>query len=102
MLKELTRIKKKDYDVTIFQTPEFRQTQGYRQVYRLTVRALNQEECLYEVFSTFNVQDKVPTDFRGRYISTGDILLIDEGLRGKYYFQLKPGGWKQINRINIR
>ncbi|WNS77604.1 YodL domain-containing protein [Bacillus sp. DTU_2020_1000418_1_SI_GHA_SEK_038] len=102
MLKELTRVKRKEYDVTIFQTPEFRQNKGYRQVYRLTVEASDHDECIYSVFSTFNVHDRIPNDFNGRFISTGDILYIDEGRKGQYYFQLKPGGWQEINRIHIR
>ncbi|KAB2338170.1 hypothetical protein F7731_00940 [Cytobacillus depressus] len=102
MLKELTRIKKKEYDVTIFQTPEFRQRKGYNQVYRLTVEANNHKECMYSVFSTFNVPDRIPEDFKGRFISTGDILYIDEGRKGQHYFQLQTGGWKEINRIHIR
>lgn len=102
MLKEITRMKKKEYDVTIFQTPEFRQNKGYREVYRLTVDAFDHDDCLYTVFSTFNVLDLIPPDFNGRYITTGDILYIDEGRKGQYYFQLKPGGWKEISRIHIR
>ncbi|MBT2690231.1 hypothetical protein J7I93_18840 [Bacillus sp. ISL-47] len=102
MLKELTRIRRKEYDVTIFQTPKFRETKGFQQVYRLNVEGLTHEECLDNVFRRFNVPDRIPVDFSGRFISTGDILFIDEGRRGQYYYQLKPGGWEEINRIHIR
>lgn len=102
MLKELTRIKRKEYDVTIFQTPNFREKKGYQQVYRLHVEGTNHEECLHSVFRRFNVPDRIPADFNGRFISTGDILYIDEGRRGQFYYQLKPGGWEEINRIHIR
>jgi len=102
MLRELTRLKKKEYDVTIFQTPEFRQRKGYKQVYRLKIEAADHDECLYSVFSTFNVNDRIPGDFNGRYMGTGDILFIDEGRGGQYYYQLKPGGWEPINRVHIR
>jgi hypothetical protein len=102
LLKELSRVKKKEYDVTIFQTPEFRQSKGYRQVYRLSIDGDDHEECLYSVFATFNVPDTIPEDYNGRFISTGDILFIDEGRRGQYYYQLKPGGWVPVNRIHIR
>ncbi|WP_026585230.1 YodL domain-containing protein [Bacillus sp. J33] len=102
MLKELTRIRRKEYDVTIFQTPGFREKKGFQQVYRLNVEGSTHEECLDSVFRRFNVLDRIPVDFNGRFISTGDILYIDEGRRGQYYYQLKPGGWEEINRIHIR
>ncbi|PWW30197.1 YodL-like protein [Cytobacillus oceanisediminis] len=102
MLKELTRIRRKEYDVTIFQTPEFREKKGFQQVYRLNVEGSTHEECLDSVFRRFNVPDRIPIDFNGRFISTGDILYIDEGRRGQFYYQLKPGGWEEINRIHIR
>ncbi|MBP2241222.1 hypothetical protein J2Z40_001784 [Cytobacillus eiseniae] len=102
MLKEMSRVKKKVYDVTIFQTPEFRQSKGFRQVYRLSIEGVDHEECLYSVFAMFNVHDLIPNDFSGRFITTGDILFIDEGRRGQYYYQLKPGGWNMINRLKIR
>lgn len=102
MLKELTRIKRKEYDVTIFQTPKFRDKKGFQQVYRLNVEALTHVECLNSVFRKFNVLDRIPEDFDGRFISTGDILYIDEGRRGQFYYQLKPGGWEEVNRIHIR
>ncbi|MGX1445882.1 YodL domain-containing protein [Cytobacillus horneckiae] len=102
MLKELTGSRKKEYDVTIFQTPVFRENKGYRQVYRLSIKWMNHEECLTSVFSQFNVPDRMPCDFSGRFLSTGDILYIDEGRRGQFYYQLKSGGWKKINRIHIR
>lgn len=60
MIKELVRKKKKVYDVTIFQTPIFRQDKGYRQVYRLTVESKNHESCLNKTFRIFNVPDAIP------------------------------------------
>ncbi|SRR5690606_2510564 len=100
--KEFSRIRKKMYDVTIFQTPEFRQKKGYRQVYRTEIEGANHSECLENVFRKFNIADCIPEDYKGRFISTGDIVFIDEGRGGQYYYQLKPGGWKNINRIHIR
>lgn len=101
MLKELIRTRRKEYDVTIFQTPAFRQKKGYQQVYRLQVAGASHNECLDEVFAIFNVPDRMPKDFQGRFISTGDILYIDDGRRGQFYYQLKSGGWEQINRIRV-
>jgi hypothetical protein len=104
MLKELTlpMLKQKDFDVTIFQTPEFRQKKGYKEVYRLPIKGATHEECLDNAFRSFNVPDRMPADFSGRFLSTGDIVFIDEGRRGQFYYQLKPGGWVQVNRVHIR
>ncbi|MBS4190890.1 hypothetical protein KHA94_11920 [Bacillus sp. FJAT-49705] len=102
MLKELTRNKKKYYDVTIFQTPEFRQSKGYQPVYRLMIQGSDHVDCIDSVFAKFNVTDLIPADYKGRFISTGDILSIDEGRKGHYYYQLRLGGWKEINRVHIR
>ena len=101
MLLEFIRTRKKTYDVTIFQTPVFRQKKGYQQVYRLQVEGISHSECLDEVFSQFNIKELLPNDFSGRFIGTGDILFIDEGRKGQYYYQLKPGGWEKINRIHV-
>src|SRR3954471_22622213 len=101
MLMELLRSRKKEYDVTIFQTPLFRQRKGYEQVYRLQVEGVSHDECLHDVFSRFNIADRIPDDFEGRFIGTGDILFIDEGRKGQFYYQLKSGGWKRVNRIHV-
>lgn len=101
MLLEFIRTRKKEYDVTIFQTPIFRQKKGYQQVYRLQVEGMTHDECLDEVFSQFNIPDRMPSDFDGRFIGTGDILFIDEGRKGQYYYQLRPGGWEKINRVHV-
>lgn len=102
MLKELTRIRRKAFDVTIFQTPVFRQKKGYKEVYRIGIEGTTHEECLYNVFRKFNVPDIMPGDYEGRFIGTGDIVFIDEGRLGQYYYQLKPGGWENISRVHIR
>jgi hypothetical protein len=99
---QLTKIKQATFDVTIFQTPVFRQRKGYKQVYRLTVEGRSHKECVQNTFRQFNVPDRMPKDFHGRFLSTGDILLIDEGRRGQFYYQLKPGGWVEVNRIMVR
>lgn len=90
------------YDITIFQTPSFGQTKGYRQVYRLTINASNHQEALSYLYRMFNVSDLMPKDYQARFMSTGDIVLIDEGLKGQVYYKLCPEGWKKINRIHIR
>lgn len=101
MLKELIGTKKRDYDVTIFQTPSYRQRNGYQEVYRLQVEGTSHADCLNEVFAIFNVIDRMPKDFKGRFITTGDILYIDEGRKGQYYYQLRSGGWERVNRLKV-
>jgi YodL-like len=102
MIKVLTKKACSQYDVTIFQTPKYREYKGYKVVYRTFIPANSRENCLQETFSRFNVTDRIPENYKGRFLSTGDIVLIDEGRGGQYYYQLKPGGWYQINRILLR
>lgn len=102
MIKVLTKKACSQYDVTIFQTPKYREYKGYKVVYRTSIPANSRENCLQETFSRFNVTDRIPENYKGRFLSTGDIVLIDEGRGGQYYYQLKPGGWYQINRILLR
>ncbi|WP_342431961.1 YodL domain-containing protein [Neobacillus sp. FSL H8-0543] len=102
MIKAITKRASIQYDVTIFQTPKYRDKKGYKQVYRMFIHASTRENCLEETFSRFNVTDRIPANYKGRFLATGDILLIDEGTGGQYYYQLKSGGWQPINRIHIR
>jgi hypothetical protein len=90
------------YDVTIFQTPQFGQMKGYRQVYRLTVVGEDHDDVLAEVYRMFNVPDLIPKDYTARYMGTGDILLIDEGRNGQFCYRLCPDGWERIHRIHLR
>lgn len=101
MIRLLTKKAAMQFDVTIFQTPKYREKKGYKAVYRLSVPASSRESCLEETFSRFNVTDRMPENYKGRFLSTGDIILIDEGRGGQYYYQLKPGGWVPINRIQL-
>ncbi|UNL86237.1 YodL domain-containing protein [Priestia koreensis] len=91
-----------EYDVTIMQTPRKGEEKGYRQVYRLTLAAGNHDEAMLHIFRTFNVADTLPRDFKARFVSTGDVLMIDEGTGGKHYYKLWAGGWKPVNRAHIR
>ncbi|HYK72153.1 MAG TPA: hypothetical protein VEV44_03325 [Pseudoneobacillus sp.] len=102
MLKVKLRLLNHSYDVTIFQAPQFLQQKGYKAVYRTTLTGSNHQECLDHAFRLFNVADFIPADYEGTYIRTGDIILIDEGWLGKHYYQLKPGGWSKISRIQVR
>ncbi|WP_108671465.1 YodL domain-containing protein [Peribacillus acanthi] len=89
------------YDITIFQTKAYGQKRGYQQVYRLNVEAESHTEAIETVFGKFNVADRIPKDYQARYITTGDIVLIDEGLKGKSYYKLCIGGWKVIHRLHV-
>ncbi|MFZ7944326.1 YodL domain-containing protein [Neobacillus sp. 19] len=102
MIKMLTKRACIPYDVTIFQTPKYRERKGFQEVYRTMIDANNRKHCLQETFRRFNVTDRIPANYKGRFLATGDIILIDEGRAGQYYYQLKPGGWFPINRIVIR
>ncbi|MBU7593165.1 YodL domain-containing protein [Metabacillus halosaccharovorans] len=90
------------YDVTIFQTPKFGEKKGYQDVYRFVMEGNNHKDALQKVFQTFNVTDRMPNDYQARYLSTGDIVLIDEGKKGQFYYKLNPQGWNKINRIHVR
>jgi hypothetical protein len=92
---------KQKYNITLFQTPKFGQTKGYQQVYHLSIDASDHEEALAMVYKMFNVQDLMPKDYHARFLSTGDILLIDKGGRGQSCYKLCPGGWKKVSRIHI-
>src|SRR3954469_17984314 len=101
MIKVLTKRASMQYDVTIFQTPKYREHKGHKEVYRTMVPASSRKKCLEETFSRFNVTDRIPANYKGRFLSTGDIVLIDEGRGGQHYYQLKPGGWVPINRLQL-
>ncbi|AZB43203.1 hypothetical protein CEF21_13320 [Bacillus sp. FJAT-42376] len=104
MKQQLLMIRKKlrMMDITIFQTPDFGDVKGYRQVYSFTIEAKDHVSALERTFKMFNVQDTMPDDYAARYVRTGDIVFIDEGRRGQEYYRLHSGGWKRINRIHVR
>ncbi len=103
LLEKIIRPKmlRSTYDITIFQTPNYGEDKGYKKVYRLTLEANSHEDVLYQTFRIFNVPDLIPKDYKGRYIASRDIIFIDEGRRGHYYYRLQPHGWKRVNRILI-
>ncbi|TDB50280.1 MULTISPECIES: hypothetical protein [Bacillaceae] len=91
-----------EYDVTIMQTEEKGEKRGYKPVHRLTVKALDHQDAAVKVFQQFNIADNLPKECNARFISTGDIILIDEGTRGKYYYKLWTDGWQRVNRLHVR
>jgi hypothetical protein len=64
MIKVLTKRACVKYDVTIFQTPKYRENKGYKAVYRTHIPANNRENCLEVTFSCFNVTDRIPENYK--------------------------------------
>ncbi|MGG1290219.1 YodL domain-containing protein [Bacillus smithii] len=87
----------KEYQVTLFQTPHYGETQGYEAVYHLPIRAKNHRAALETVFRIFNVFDLLPPDFSARFVATGDIVQISKG-SNKSFYRLESGGWRKIER----
>lgn len=90
------------YDMTIFQTPSYGEDKGYRNVYRLSIEADDHADALYQTFRMFNVSDLMPKDFNGRYLTSRDIVFIDEGRKGHFYYRLQSDGWTQVNRVILK
>ncbi|WP_223701891.1 hypothetical protein [Sutcliffiella deserti] len=101
-IKRMMKIGSGDYDVTIMQTPNYGESKGYAPVFRLTMGANNHEELINKVYRKFNVTDDIPPEYAGRFIGTGDVIMIDEGTFGISYYRLEFGGWKKINRVQVR
>ncbi|MCW4358794.1 hypothetical protein K3L72_13510 [Bacillus altitudinis] len=87
------------YNLTIYQTPEYGAESGHQPVYRTKIGGRTHLDVLEKAFSTFNVQDTVPNDYNARFITTGDIVVIDDQKKGKCYYQLFPAGWKRSERL---
>ena len=104
MLLSLPVFKKKTcaYDVTIFQTPRYGDKMVYRVFYRTALAADNNKDAVEWEFYFFIVPDTVPNDYQARFIATGDVILIDEGRKGKTYYRLNPAGWSKINRLLVQ
>ncbi|CAG9621954.1 hypothetical protein [Sutcliffiella rhizosphaerae] len=101
-LKRMIKIGDGDYDVTIMQTPNYGESKGYVPVFRLTIEGGSHAEVVNKIYKKFNVTDSIPKAYSGRFIATGDIIMIDEGTLGISYYRLEFGGWKKINRVAIR
>ncbi|WP_078380321.1 hypothetical protein [Sutcliffiella halmapala] len=101
-IKRMMKIGSGEYDVTIMQTPNYGESKGYAPILRLTMEASNHKELISKVYKKFNVTDSIPQNYVGRFIGTGDVLMIDEGTFGISYYRLEFGGWKKINRVQVR
>lgn len=56
---------------------------------------------LKRVFFLFNVFDIVLSDYDVRFMVIGDVILIDEGRKGKIYYKLFFVGWRKINCLIV-
>ncbi|QFT89251.1 hypothetical protein FIU87_11380 [Bacillus sp. THAF10] len=101
-LKRMMKLGTGEYDVTIMQTPNYGESKGYAPIFRLTMEGSSHLEAVERVYRKFNVTDSIPKDYPGRFIATGDIIMIDEGTLGISYYRLEFGGWKRINRVVVR
>lgn len=101
-LKRMMKMGTGEYDVTIMQTPNYGESKGYTPIFRLTMEGSSHQEIVDRVYKKFNVTDSIPRDYEGRFIATGDIIMIDEGTLGITYYRLEFGGWKKINRVAVR
>ncbi|WP_010172041.1 YodL domain-containing protein [Bacillus coahuilensis] len=91
-----------EYELTLYQTEQFGDKKGYQLVHRDTIFGSTHDFALEVLYKMLNVQDSIPVDYKGRYVSTGDIVQIDEGRKGSSFYRLEVGGWNRINRIHLR
>lgn len=47
-------------------------------MYRTKIGGRTHLDVLEKAFSTFNVHDTVPSDYNARFMTTGDIVVIDD------------------------
>lgn len=87
------------YRLTIYQTPAYGDVNGHQPVYETKIGGRTHLDVLEKAFSTFNVHDTVPNDYNARFMTTGDIVVIDDRKKGKCYYQLFPTGWKRSERL---
>ncbi len=92
--KKLAKIR--SFDVTIFQTPNYGMSTGYEEVARLTIYAESKSKAIDKVYQMCNVSDLLPKDYRARFMTTGDVVILDEGWLGKTQYKLCADGWRKM------
>ncbi|MTH52014.1 hypothetical protein GKZ89_01240 [Bacillus mangrovi] len=104
MRQQMVLMKKKlrMMEVTVFQSPEFREMKGYKPVCTLQLEAKDHYSVLEKTFRMFSVQDTFPENCSARFIRTGDIVSVSEEHKELAYYRLHSGGWKKISRIHVR
>ena len=96
-----TALRKREYEIAIFQTEHPREKKGYRLVYQGHMDGDNHLDVINKLFRKFNIRDLIPTSYKGRTISSGDIIMISDNYEKKSYYQLQSGGWAAVNRIHV-
>ena len=94
-------LRKKDYEVGLFQTEHPRDRKGYRIVYRGIINGEDHFDVVSKVFKMFNIKDLIPKDYQGRTVMSGDIIMIVDHYERKRYYQLQSGGWAEVNRLHV-
>ncbi len=94
-------LRRREYEIAIFQTEHPREKKGYKLVYQGYIDGDNHTEVINKLFRKFNIRDLIPADYKGRTISSGDIIMIGDNYEKKSYYQLQSGGWAAVNRILV-
>ena len=94
-------LRRREYEIAIFQTEHPREKKGYKLVYQGQIDGDNHMDVINKLFRTFNIRDLIPASYKGRTISSGDIIMISDNYEKKSYYQLQSGGWATVNRIHV-
>ena len=94
-------LRKREYEIAIFQTGHPRDKKGYKVVYQGQIDGDNHTDVINKLFRKFNIRDLIPENYKGRTISSGDIIMISDNYEKKSYYQLQSGGWAAVNRIHV-
>lgn len=94
-------LRKREYEIAIFQTEHPRDQKGYKKVYQGQMNGENHNDVISQVFRNFNIRDLIPKTYQGRTISSGDIVMIVDRYEKKSYYKLQSGGWAEVNRLHV-
>ncbi|WP_170007113.1 hypothetical protein [Bacillus fonticola] len=90
-----------DFQLTLFQTPRYGLKRGYKIVFRQSFQGKTHEDVMYQLFQLLNVRERMPEDYSARFVGTGDIVSVERGSHSPIYYELKPGGWKEVRRLRV-
>lgn len=94
-------LRRREYEIAIFQTEHPRDKKGYKLVYQGQIDGDNHTDVINKLFKKFNIRDMIPENYQGRTISSGDIIMIGDKYEKKSYYQLQSGGWAIVNRLYV-
>ena len=75
-------LRRREYEIAIFQTEHPREKKGYKLVYQGQIDGDNHMDVINKLFRTFNIRDLIPASYKGRTISSGDIIMIGSSMGG--------------------